>query len=215
MNFAGKPLIAWTIERAMESHLLTDVVVTTDSEDICEIARQWGARAPFLRPAELATDDSNINDALIHALGFLKEREGREYDYLVLLQPTQPLRPVGFVDESLDYYFRYRRSEVNNLVTIFAAENKMAYLMEQSPEGFVQFLLVRPQNSVNRQSLPVFFFPAGLFYLAPVGKYLRDRNFYSPDAIGMPVSKELCADIDTRADFDSALSLYESLSKQV
>lgn len=214
MDFAGKPLIAWTIERAMESRYLTDVVVTTDSPQIRQAALQHGARVPFLRPDDLATDESNVNDAVLHAIDYLQAKEAAEYDYVALLQPTQPLRPAGFVDQAFDYFFESRKSESNSMVTVVEAESKAAYLMGESPDGFVNFLLVDPRSAVNRQDLPIFYYPAGLFYVAPVSKYRKERTFYGSDTIGMIVSREICADIDNRDDFDRALAWYRGNSGQ-
>lgn len=99
---AGKPLLAWTLETALEArHLFAAVVVSTDDPEIAEVARTYGAEAPFLRPAELAGDRAPTLPVLQHALGFLEEREGRRYDWACLLQPTAPLRAVADLEAAI------------------------------------------------------------------------------------------------------------------
>ncbi|MDO8564464.1 MAG: acylneuraminate cytidylyltransferase family protein, partial [bacterium] len=91
-DFCGKPLIAYAIEQAKAVPFIDRVIVDTDSPEIAEVAKQYGAEVPFLRPAHLATDTSGINDALSHLFARLKQEEGYEPDYCVLLQTTSPLR---------------------------------------------------------------------------------------------------------------------------
>lgn len=94
----GKPLIAYTIEAAKNSKLLTRCVVSTDDEEIATIARSLGADVPFLRPAELAGDDSTSVDAMKHAITWLQKEQNETYDYAMILQPTAPLRSAADID---------------------------------------------------------------------------------------------------------------------
>ena len=89
---AGKPLVAWSIEAARACTGIQDVVLSTDDGAIAEAARAHGARVPFLRPASLAADTSTSADAALHALDFLRDAEGKEFDAVILLEPTSPLR---------------------------------------------------------------------------------------------------------------------------
>ena len=104
----GRPLIAWTIAAARSSGFVDDVVVTTDDEDVARVALAEGARVPFRRPARLATDEASMNDVIAHALDELS-REGDEYRWLLLLQPTAPLRTVAHIDEAFKRLGRERR----------------------------------------------------------------------------------------------------------
>ncbi|MFY9463339.1 MAG: acylneuraminate cytidylyltransferase family protein [Candidatus Sungiibacteriota bacterium] len=98
---AGKPLIAWSIEEAKQSRLLTRVIVSTDDEEIAAVARQYGVEVPFLRPAVLAQDLSPDTEFLLHALDFLREKEEYEPEIVVRLPPTSPLRIAGHIDEGI------------------------------------------------------------------------------------------------------------------
>ena len=97
-DLLGKPLIAFTIEAALQSKLLTSVIVSTDDEEIAEIARSLGADVPFLRPAALADDTSRSVDVMAHALTWMKENRNAEFEYAMILQPTSPLRTAEDID---------------------------------------------------------------------------------------------------------------------
>ncbi|WLV25352.1 acylneuraminate cytidylyltransferase family protein [Aciduricibacillus chroicocephali] len=100
VNVQGKPLIEYTIDAAKESKYLDQVIVSTDDDNIKACAINAGAEVPFIRPAYLATDTAKTIDVLIHAVNELKKC-GESYDFLVLLQPTQPLRKSFHIDEAI------------------------------------------------------------------------------------------------------------------
>lgn len=97
----GKPLIAWTIEEAKKSKLLTRIIVSTDDLEIAEVAREYGAEVPFLRPAEISQDFSTDIEFLLHALDFLKEEENYEPEIVLRLPPTSPMRTASHIDEGI------------------------------------------------------------------------------------------------------------------
>lgn len=99
---AGKPLIAWSIEEAKKSRHLTRVIVSTDDEEIAAVARQYGAEAPFMRPRELAQDLSTDVEFLLHALDWLKGKEGYEPEIILRLPPTSPMRTAAHIDEGIE-----------------------------------------------------------------------------------------------------------------
>ncbi|MFN9583044.1 MAG: cytidylyltransferase domain-containing protein, partial [Bacteroidota bacterium] len=110
----GKPLIAYTIESAKQSKWLTDIVVSTDSESIATLAREHGAVVPFIRPAELATDSAKSIDVVVHTLTEL-QNQNKLYDAVVLLQPTNPFRPAGLLDEAIE---RFNKTTCDALVSV-------------------------------------------------------------------------------------------------
>lgn len=100
-DFAGYPLIAWSIAAGLKSELVTRVIVSTDDEEIAAVARAWGAETPFLRPAEFAQDKTTDLPVFEHALKWLAENENYHPDVVVQLRPTSPIRPVGLVDDAV------------------------------------------------------------------------------------------------------------------
>jgi len=100
--FAGKPLIAWTIEVAKKSKLITRIIVSTDSQEVADIAKKYGAEVPFLRPKEIAGDLATDVEFLSHALEFLKRTENYEPEIVLRLPPTSPLRTAAHIDEGIE-----------------------------------------------------------------------------------------------------------------
>lgn len=100
-ELAGKPLIVYTIKAAQKSKYLTRCIVSTDDQEIADIARDYGADVPFLRPQELARDSSTSIDVVKHALNWLKDNRKEQYDYLMILQPTSPLRTGDDIDQCI------------------------------------------------------------------------------------------------------------------
>lgn len=114
-EFAGKPLIAWTIETARAARGIDRVIVSTDSKRIAEAARSYGAEVPFLRPASISAADTAIEPVLRHVYEWLGTNEGYQADSLVLLFPTNPLRRTSHIEDSLELF---RRSAVDSVITV-------------------------------------------------------------------------------------------------
>lgn len=123
INLEDKPLIAYTIEAAAQSNLLDRCIVSTDSEDIANVAKQHGADVPFIRPNELATDEALALDVLNHAIKQL-EAAGEHYDYILMLQPTSPLRTCEDIDNSIELAVEKNADSVFSMkpITDFAVE---------------------------------------------------------------------------------------------
>ena len=99
LTFAGKPLIAWTIEAGINSEL-QDIIVSTDCEKIAELSKSYGADIPFIRPKSLASDTASSADVILHAIEQLSNR-GKSYDYVFMLEPTSPLRDASDINRAL------------------------------------------------------------------------------------------------------------------
>ena len=100
-SLCGKPLIAYTIQAALNASGINQVVVTTDSEEISEISRQYGAEVPFLRPKEHAEDTSSAVDVYLHAIDFLQKKTGKEIQKFMVLLPTAPLREAKDIEQAI------------------------------------------------------------------------------------------------------------------
>ena len=131
----GKPLIAWSLEQAFKSKYLDKTFVSTDSEEIANIAKQCGADIPFLRPPELAADDSPTSDAIIHALENF-ERMGKYYDYVVLLEPTSPLRKLTDIDLAIQLVVK--NEDVDTLISLGEVHMEHPMIVKKTDDnGFV------------------------------------------------------------------------------
>ena len=111
----GKPLIAWSVETAKACPSINRVIVSTEDKTIANIAREYGAETPFMRPKELATDECLQIDVIIHAVEWLEKTEGSKYDYICLLQPTCPVRLVDDVEGALKLLIE---SKADSVITV-------------------------------------------------------------------------------------------------
>lgn len=191
---AGKPLIAYSIEAAKKSKYIDSIVVTTDSEKIAEVAKEYGARVPFLRPAELAADTSKTIDAVLHAIKTLKSLS-EEYDVLVLLQPTQPLRTADDIDKAIELY--YGNGE-NGLVSISRVDDSPLLIRSINDDGKLKNLL--SQNSTcRRQDMPDYYKVNGCIYINKIDE-LNENTSFNDNKVPFIMTKGHSVDIDELSD---------------
>ena len=173
----GKPLIAWSIEKAKKSRYLDVIMATTDSEEIAEIARSYGAHVPFIRPAELATDEASTYDVIRHALAFLDEDEASAFDLVVLLEPTSPLREDDDIDRMLEKLLAYYE-EFDSIVSVGEVDEHpsiMKRLCGATLSTFCPDLL----QTTHRQNNEPAYFPYGVAYIAKTDVLLAENTFYT------------------------------------
>lgn len=190
---AGRPLIAWTVAEARESRYIDRLILSSDDEEIIRVGREAGCEAPFVRPAELARDDTPGIEPVLHALEMLPG-----YDYVVLLQPTSPLRTAGDIDRCIELC---RRLDAPACVSV-TEPDKSPYWMYSLAEGERMVpLLARPEGFNRRQDLPPAYVLNGAVYVAQTDWLRRGRSFLSPETVGCVMAKDHSLDIDTELDF--------------
>lgn len=169
----GKPLIVWTIERALQSHLLDKVIVSTDSEEIAEAARRSGAQV-MMRPSELATDTASTQDVMAYTLHRIPA------DILVLLQPTSPCRSEGLIDECIREFIE---NDYDSLAT-----------------GFICDYKEYGSNTLPRQQIEGFFYDDGNVYVIKADQILQGDR-YGKKIGHKLISRYENAEIDDMYDF--------------
>ena len=200
---AGKPLIAWTIEAALRSSLLSAVVVSTDDPEIADVARRAGAQVPFMRPAELAQDQTPGLDPVLHALDQLPQ-----FDSVLLLQPTSPLRTTDDIDACLQLAFLHKAPSV---VSVSEADPH-PYWTYRVTEGQALTRFVDSEPVARRQDLPQAFALNGALYFAEVNWLRRSGAMLGPETLAYVMPKERSVDLDTPLDWKFAeLLLKETL----
>lgn len=199
MPLLNKPLIAHTIECALQSKYCEEVFVSTDDDKIAETARSFGAEVPFRRPAELASDTAKSSDAVLHAFEYL-EYHDKVYDLLVLLEPTSPLRDVSDIDKAIGML--EKTPGASFCVSITKAESAHpSFLFTKNRQNFVNAYLTQ-NNVIRRQDLSEVFYPEGSFYIANVLAYKSEKTFYKDGfTIGYELPKWQSFEIDTYEDF--------------
>ena len=158
----GKPLIAYTIEAAQRSRLLTHFLVSSDDPEIIAVARQYGARVPFIRPAELATDTAPSLPVVQHAVGEMERMHGITYDYIVLLQPTTPLRLPEDIDATLEKLVATGADSVISVCDVGAYHP--ARMRQIVDDRLVELPIREPKEMARRQDLPPVYIRNGAIY---------------------------------------------------
>ncbi|ULH30116.1 acylneuraminate cytidylyltransferase family protein [Leptospira weilii] len=192
---AGKPLIVWTIEAALKSKYLTSIVVSTDDFEIAEIAKQSGASVPFLRPSELATDYSSGIDPVLHALDNLPE-----FDYVMLLQPTSPLRTSTDIDDCIEFAMKRK---TNSVVSVCETQEN-PFWMFCLDDSLKMTKLLNVEDVKRRQDSPKIFSLNGSIYLSEVNYFREKKKFITEDTLAYLMSKESSIDIDDMMDWKLA-----------
>ncbi len=192
---AGKPLIAWSIEVARQSRYADRVVLSSDDPEIIAVAKEWGCEVPFVRPAELARDDTPGIDVVLHALDVLPE-----YDVVVLLQPTSPLRIASDIDGCLEQMVATLADAV---VSVCEPDKSPYWMFHVAGDGRLRPVIERPLARLateRRQDLPPIHVLNGAVYVARVPWVRQHRSFLDDGTVGYIMPKSRSTDIDTEAD---------------
>jgi len=202
VELAGKPLIAWSIIEAAKSAYIDRLVVSSEDEEIIRVAREWGAEAPFVRPAELSGDDTPGIDPVLHAIESLPG-----YDYVVLLQPTSPLRSVEDIDSAIALCL-----ETGNdfCVSVCRAQESPWWMVTLDGKGKIAPLMADDGRYPRRQDLPEVYAYNGAVYVGKCDSLLRDRSFFA-DPTGYVMPLERSVDIDSASDLDLAAALLRKV----
>jgi CMP-N,N'-diacetyllegionaminic acid synthase len=203
----GRPLIAWSLWAAERSRYLDRVIVSTDSQEIADAARAFGGDAPFMRPADLASDTADSIDVILHALDFCQD-EGESYDYLVLLEPTSPLRTVEDIDHSLERLAAHPSAEA--MVSMAQAEaSHPSFCSKAGPDGLIEPFMGTAILHLRRQDLGEVLFPEGTIYISSVPALKKRRSFYHEKTLAHIVERHKQFEVDEEMD----LVLIEALMK--
>lgn len=197
---AGKPLIAWSIEEALKVDAIHTLICSTEDDEIADIARDFGCPVPYMRPRELAGDETSGIDVLVNVLEYHKERD-IHFDALINLQCTSPLRTAAHIEAAIALF---REKGAKNLISVCEAEHNPHWMMTLAPDGTLAPLLDDTYLSTRRQDLPRVFRPNGAIYMADVENFLIRKDFKSPAPVPYVMSSRDSVDIDDEKDFQLA-----------
>lgn len=201
-NIKGKPLISYTIDEALRSRYVDKIVVSTDCQEIADVAQQNGAEVPFLRPGHLAADDSKTIDVLLHAVNQLAKNNER-FDYIVLLQPTQPLRKYWHIDHAIEQAIEKKQSD---LVSVSVVKDHPLLIRSVDEKGTLQRLL--PQNStVRRQEFIPYYKVNGAIYINKLDGSFHENVSLNDNSYPFFMDKKYDLDIDDMDDINTLLTL--------
>jgi N-acylneuraminate cytidylyltransferase/CMP-N,N'-diacetyllegionaminic acid synthase len=197
-NLNGKPLIAYTIEAALKSKYITRVILSTDDLEIANVARQYGAEVPFLRPSHLAADTAKAIDAYKYTYERLEKEENIEISEFVILQPTSPFRTAKYIDEAIDLYFDRK------------ADSVISYCPEHHPIIWHKYITeagkiesIYEGTIRNRQEEKPTYFPNGAIYIFK-RKIIEQGLYYTDNSFAYIMNRKDSIDIDSIDDFEYA-----------
>ena len=207
----GKPLIAWSIEHALAVKRIKRIIVSTDSEEIAVVARGYGAEVPFMRPAELARDDSPEWLAWRHALNYFRKTSGALPEVMVSVPTTAPLRLSLDIENCLD---AYRNGDVDMVITVTDAHRSPYFNMVKTNADGTVGLVNPPQSAIaRRQDAPVVYDMATVCYVANPEFVMTHNATFDGRVKAVHVPNERAIDIDTLLDFNIAESLLNIREK--
>lgn len=190
-DLAGKPLIAWTIEAGHESEYLDRLILSSDDEEIMSVAEEYGCEVPFRRPPELAQDDTPSMDALLHALEQVKP-----HDYVVLLQPTSPLRTAEDIDATIDRCHRNGRA----CVSVTETDKPPQWMYTVGKDNRLEPVIEEKGSVTRRQDAPATFTINGAVYVACTEWLQKTEAFLTNGTVGYSMPKERSVDVDKNMD---------------
>ncbi|MEO9570952.1 MAG: acylneuraminate cytidylyltransferase family protein [Polaribacter sp.] len=201
VNFLGKPLMQWSIEAALKSKYITDVVVSSDDDEILNEAQKNKEVIAIKRPIKLAQDNSKTEPVLTHVLESLKEIK---YDYLILLQPTSPLRTSKDIDFAFE---KLLNSKATSLISVCELEHHPYKSFNIDEKGYLQGIINNDFPFYPRQSLPKTYRANGAIYIIKVNDFLNKNTLLTDKTIHFEMSVETSLDIDTLEDLKLASKL--------
>ena len=194
VNFLGKPLLQWSIEAALNSKYITDVVVSSDDDDILRISQKHKNVIPIKRPKELALDTSRTEPVLAHVIESLK---GTTFDYLILLQPTSPLRKSDDIDEAFN---KLLASYANSLISVCSNNYHPYKSLRINNEGFLEGIINNEYPFFPRQELPQTYSANGAIYIIKVKDFIKNNSLITSKTLHFKMSIESSLDIDSKID---------------
>ena len=198
----GKPLIAWTIEQALASKYLDRLIVSTEDEEIAEVSKKYGAEVPFIRPKELAEDNAKGIDVVLHAIDWLKKNDRRkQYDLIILIQPTSPLRKSDDIDKAIELLFLKKAKAI---VSVCEVDHHPLWANTLPEDGCMKDFIRQEIMNKNRQELSVFYRLNGAIYLAYCNYLKKYRSFIGEKTFAYIMPRERSIDIDSEVDLNLA-----------
>ena len=202
LDFCGKPLIAWSIEHAKSSSRINRVIVSTDCDEIAKIALLYGAEVPFIRPSELAQDDTPEWLAWQHALRFVREKTNKFPKMLVSIPTTSPLRSLEDIDACIDLF---ERKKPDAVITVSEARRNPYFNMVCQDNCGRSVLACPPnENIYNRQDSPKIFDMTTVAYVVKPKFVMKKKSLFDGIVYQIEVPYERGFDIDNKLDFDFA-----------
>ena len=193
LKLNNKPLIVWSIEATLQSKYIDETIVSTDSQTIKKISEKHGAKVPFIRPEKLANDTANSIAVLNHAIDFYRN----QFDYILLLQPTSPLRTTKDIDTAIELL----SNDTKAVVSVCETEHSPLW-SNTLPENHSMKNFIKDEIKNKRsQDLSIYYRLNGAIYIAEIEYFLEHNGFFGNNTIAYIMDQRKSIDIDTKLDF--------------
>jgi N-acylneuraminate cytidylyltransferase len=213
IEFMGKPMIAWTIEAAQKSGIFSEILVSTDSEDISEIAKKYGAAVPFLRDPEYADDHTPVSLATLSALIQMELYKSTKYDVVVQMMPNCPCRTA---EDIIAAYKNFLSAGANFQISVFQYGWMNPWWAMRLDKKSMSPVPVFPEAFSKRsQDLDDLFCPTGAIWISRADPLKNEKTFYGKGYKVFPVNWQSAMDIDDKDDLEMAETIMIMRNKTV
>ncbi len=209
-KLCGKPLIAWTINSALKSKNLTDVILSTDSATIAKIGKKFGADVPFIRPLKFSKDKSPSIDAIEHAIKWLRKK-GKNYEFVVLLEPTSPLRDHNDIDLAINKVIKLKAQSLVSVSKAVALHP--AYLYKKTKAEKIKPFKTYKKKYIRKQDIEPVYFMEGTIYISKVSTLLKKKTFCHKNTLMYEVPKWKSLEIDDSLDLILVRAIIQNKQK--
>jgi len=209
LNLAGKPMIAWTIDAALNSKYIDRLVISTDDNETATICKNYGGDIPFIRPPELAKDTSTAMEVIMHTIIKLEELK-EKYEYIVVLQPTSPTRNVKHIDEAVDLLLK---KNADSIISVTAVNHPIEWTNILPDDHSMDSFFLPEYQGMRSQDFPKRYMINGAIYLNNT-KILKMTGSLINCGKGFAyiMEKENSIDVDTHFDFMMAEAILRQLN---
>jgi len=205
------PLVAWSILAAKKSKLIKEIIVSTDSIKISKIARKYGANIPFIRPKKFATDKASTFSVIKHAINFYSKNK-INFDYILLLEPTSPLRNYKDIDFCIN---KVIKNNIDTMVSVTKViDQHPSFLYSINKKNILKPYIKKPQKLyIRRQDITPLYYLEGSIYISKISTLLRKKTFYHEKTHAFMVEKWRSLEIDDIDDFKLAEFYMKNFKK--
>jgi N-acylneuraminate cytidylyltransferase len=206
----GIPLIGWSINIAKQMNNVSRIIVSTDSIDIAQIAKEFGAEVPFIRPDYLAQDGSSEWLVWRHTVNYLKENDEEGVDALIVLPATSPLRSIGDIDTCIE---KFESSKVDSIITVSEASRSPYFNMIINNNDYASLVIQPESQIIRRQDAPKVFDMTTVAYIVDANFIIKHNGMFEGRVKSVVIPQERAIDIDNLIDFKVAECLLNQKEK--
>ncbi|MCC6721075.1 MAG: acylneuraminate cytidylyltransferase family protein [Bacteroidia bacterium] len=208
---AGQPLLSYSITAAIETESISKVIVSTDSDEIANVALKWGAEVPFIRPDELALYTTPTLPVIQHALKFYRN-EGKYFDAVCLLQPTNPFRPKGFIQQCIQ---KFITTNADSLISVLKVTHEFNphWTFELDSSNFLTIATGETDIIPRRQELPTAYYRDGSVYITKTNMIESENKLVGGKIAFLESNPDFYCNLDTPSDWEIATNIIRRFKK--